>query len=65
MIDLKAFVDKDKCIGCGLCESLCPDIFKIEDDGLAVAIDEELSDSDLDCAKDAEAQCPVEAISVS
>ncbi|HOJ09312.1 MAG TPA: ferredoxin [Clostridiales bacterium] len=61
---MKAFVDKDACIGCGLCESLCPDIFKLEDEGTAVAIDEELTDENLDCAKDAESQCPTEAIVV-
>ena len=23
-------VDEDKCEGCGICEAMCPDIFKIE-----------------------------------
>ena len=61
---MKAFVDKDTCIGCGLCESNCPEVFKIGDDGKAEAIAEKVSDSLIDSAKDAESQCPVNAISV-
>ncbi|EPZ59363.1 ferredoxin [[Clostridium] sordellii ATCC 9714] len=34
---MKAFVDKDVCIGCGACTGICPEIFEMEDDGLAVA----------------------------
>jgi ferredoxin len=36
----------------------------MDDDGKANAITEEISSSDIDNAKDAEAQCPVEAITV-
>lgn len=61
---MKAFVDKDACISCGLCESLCPDIFEIEDDGKAGAINEELEGEKLDCAKEAASQCPTDAIIV-
>ena len=61
---MKAYVDKEACISCGLCESLCPDVFSLEDDtdGKAVAVDEELTDDNSDCAKDAASQCPTEAI---
>lgn len=63
---MKAFVDKEACISCGLCASLCPDIFSMEDDadGKAVAVDEELSGDRLECAQDAASQCPTEAIIV-
>ena len=33
---MKATVNED-CIGCGLCEGTCPDVFSISDDGVAVA----------------------------
>ena len=32
---MKANVDKNTCIGCGACTSICPEVFSIEDDGLA------------------------------
>lgn len=61
---MKAFVDKDACIGCGLCPSISPEVFSMEDDGKAVAIDDELKDDMVDGAKEAVEGCPVNAISV-
>ncbi|QGU94165.1 ferredoxin [Clostridium bovifaecis] len=61
---MKGFVNKDTCIGCGLCEGICPHVFYIDNDGKAAAIAEEISASDIDDARDAEAQCPVEAITI-
>lgn len=61
---MKAVVDKDLCIGCGLCPSICPEVFSMDDDGLAVAIDEELDENIVDSAKEAEDSCPVDAITV-
>lgn len=39
---MKATVDKDLCISCGLCIQTCPDVFDWDDDDKAVAIDEEV-----------------------
>lgn len=63
---MKAYVDKEACISCGLCETLCPEVFSLEDDaeGKAVAIDEELTGDRLECAEDAASQCPTDAIIV-
>ena len=61
---MKGHVDKDICIGCGLCEEICPDVFRMDDDGKAIATDEEIPEDIIDSAKDAESQCPVEAIKV-
>ncbi|NLV77581.1 MAG: ferredoxin [Tissierellia bacterium] len=61
---MKAVVDKDACIGCGLCTSICPEVFSMDDDGLAVAIDEELGEDVIDSAKEAADSCPTEAITV-
>ena len=52
---MKATVNED-CIGCGLCESVAPEVFEIGDDGLAHAIEEE------DAAQEACDGCPVTAI---
>ncbi|MDP4145818.1 MAG: ferredoxin [Bacillota bacterium] len=61
---MKAYVDKDACIGCGLCSGVCPEVFEMDDDGKAKAIEEELSTEAEAAAKDAEDQCPVNAITV-
>lgn len=34
---MKAYVDKSGCIGCGLCAEICPDVFRMTDDGVAEA----------------------------
>ena len=62
---MRAIVDKDACIGCGLCIATEPDVFQMDDDGKAVAIEADVSKDHEDEAKDAEASCPVSAISVS
>ena len=55
------FVNSD-CIGCGLCTSVCPDVFSMTDDGVAKAIEESVSGTTADCAEKALEQCPVSAI---
>lgn len=61
---MKACVDKDACIGCGLCPEICPEIFSMEDDGLAVAKDIEIPGDLLESAQEAEDSCPADAITV-
>ncbi|MGH4052212.1 MAG: ferredoxin [Clostridium sp.] len=61
---MKAHVDKDICIGCGICPGVCPEIFEMEDDGKAVASKDEVAENLVSSAKEAEEQCPVGAIIV-
>ncbi|NLK95352.1 MAG: ferredoxin [Clostridiales bacterium] len=60
---MKAIVDQETCIGCGLCPSICEEVFQLGDDGKAHAIVDEVPSSKEDEAKDAELSCPVSAIS--
>ena len=53
-------VNKEKCIGCGACESSCGKVFKIVD-GKAKVLDAKSKES---CVKEAKDICPVDAISV-
>lgn len=60
---MKAKVNKDQCIGCGACTAIVPDVFEIEDDGLACAKGE-VNESNKDEVIDASESCPTGAISV-
>ncbi len=53
-------VDQEKCVGCGMCAGLCPEVFAMAETGKAKVIG-----SNEDCAKEAANSCPVEAISVA
>ena len=59
---MKLVVDKDLCIGCGMCEGGCPDIFRIEDDGRSSVIINEIPDELKDDALDMMDGCPTNAI---
>ena len=61
---MKATVDKDTCIGCGACPSICPDVFSMDDDGLAKAIDSQIPEDVQEDAKEARDSCPVDAIDI-
>ena len=51
----------DSCIGCGLCESTCPEVFHMNGD-VAVAIEGEVPEAALAAAAEAKDGCPVGAI---
>ena len=53
-------VDKDKCIGCGLCVSLCPDVFELGEDGKSRVKNPDGCNA-CDCKEVAES-CPAGAI---
>lgn len=59
---MKVTVDKQKCIGCGLCVSLAPKSFKLSDDGKSEVI-EPVGD-DEETVKNAAESCPVGAIKI-
>ena len=52
-------IDKKKCIGCGTCVAVCPEIFEMTDDNKAKI----KSKKNASCIKEAIEACPVEAIS--
>ena len=61
-IDLKAHVDQDLCISCGLCISTCEDVFHWGDDEKAEAIEEDVPAELEDSVQEAIENCPTEAI---
>lgn len=58
---MKAIVDQDTCVGCGLCCGMCDAVFRMNDDGKAEAYQAatEENQSDVQNAIDS---CPVSAI---
>lgn len=52
-------VSKEKCIGCGLCASLCEEVFALGKDGKAYV----KAQKKLPCVKEAIESCPTQAIS--
>jgi ferredoxin len=53
-------IDQEKCVGCGRCTEICSDIFRLNQEGKAEVISQE----NVECAKNAADQCPMEAIFV-
>ena len=57
----KVTVDSSVCVGCGLCEQLCPEVFKLDSDGVVKVEANECSKHNL---SEVAEQCPVNAIKV-
>ncbi len=54
-------VDKSKCIGCGACVAICPDVFEMGSDGKSQV--KQGANESLPCVEQAKNTCPVGAIS--
>ena len=61
---MKVTVDKDLCIGCGACVSICPDVFDLNNEGFAYVKNEdrEISEGITENTKEAVDSCPTDAI---
>jgi len=61
---VKAFVERNGCIGCGLCADTCPDVFRMDEDGLAEVYTNPVPSASEDAATEAADSCPVSVITV-
>ena len=57
---MKARVKQELCVGCGLCASMNPEVFQMDENGLATAVKETEDETLLQESIDS---CPVSAIS--
>ena len=66
---MKVSIDKSKCIMCGSCVAICPEVFEMKDDG-SVDVKEQYKEKDISDdaiiakVKEAEVACPATAIVV-
>ena len=62
---IRVRVDKDKCIACGACVAIAPEIFEFAEDGKSEAKIEVIEEPNLiEKAKEARDACPTGAIIV-
>ncbi|MPM73555.1 Ferredoxin [bioreactor metagenome] len=61
---MKAYIKREGCISCGFCETTCPNVFRMADDGLAEVYVDEVPSTDENSAIEAQENCPVAVINV-
>jgi len=60
---MKAKVNPETCIGCGICVNVCSEVFRLED-GKAVVIVEIVPAGSYATCRQASEECPVQAIEI-
>ena len=61
---MRAFVDRDACIGCEACVGMCPEVFSMDDESIPVPMEGEIAEDILESVKEAMDSCPVAAITI-
>jgi len=60
----KAKVNKNACIGCGICIDICPNLFEFDPQGLSETTVANIAPAIAERAKTAAEACPTNAISL-
>jgi len=58
---MKIKIDKQKCLGCGVCINLCPEVFELKNGKSEIKEKVDL-EKNKDCIKESIHSCPVGAI---
>ncbi len=61
---MKAKLDRSGCISCGLCAQVCPEVFRMAEDGVAEVHTEDVPEAAEETAVEAQEGCPVSVITV-
>jgi ferredoxin len=57
-------VDQGKCSALGICESVAPELFEVQDDGSLLILNERPEGGQCAAAREAVEGCPTEALSI-
>jgi ferredoxin len=60
---MQLMVDRDRCTGIGICESIAPDTFEVDDDG-QLTITQPADDSTRALMEEAVRSCPARALTL-
>jgi ferredoxin len=60
--NMKIEIDEDLCIGDGICEEICPEVFELTDNGIAKVIEDDPDQSLEVKIEEAAEECPTDAI---
>lgn len=61
---MKVTIDPELCTGCGPCVDICPEVFELNDDGLAVVKVDQVPPEQYQNCREAADECPSEAITI-
>lgn len=59
---LRVIVDRSRCCGYGLCAQLCPEVYKLDENGLVYVESESIPSGLEEEAMEGAAACPAEAL---
>jgi ferredoxin len=62
---MRVVLDRERCVGSGVCEALAPEVFEVGDDGIVTVLRPEPAAAEEDAVRDAVAQCPTGALSLT
>lgn len=61
---MEAIIERNGCLGCGLCSEACPAVFRMDDEGLAEVYKKPIPPEDEKAALNASDSCPVSVITI-
>ncbi len=62
--EMRTVVDPDKCIGCGICEGIVPEVFSLLNEPYAEVLLDPVPEEFQEATREAAEECPEEAISI-